>query len=145
MMKTLCILVLVVLVVSKDFSCEEDDDCNPPYELCDTDNETCHHKQVFPMEALEFFGCVVLAVILALCNAAGIGGGGMIVPICIILFQFDTTHAIALSNFNIFISSIVRFFFNFKQKHPLRSAVSVNYEIVMIMLPCVLAGGMLGV
>ena len=27
----------------------------------------------------------------------------------------------------------------------LRSAVSVNYEIVMIMLPCVLAGGMLGV
>ena len=81
MIKTLYIVLLLCVVVGKDFTCATDDDCNPPYELCNLDSEQCKHKDIFPMEALEFCGCIVLAVILALCNAAGIGGGGMIVPI----------------------------------------------------------------
>ena len=114
MMRYALLLIFVSLALSKDFTCEVDDDCGPPYELCDLEDGQCHHKAIFPMEGLEFVGCITMAVILALCNAAGIGGGGMIVPICIILFRFYTTHAISLSNFNIFISAIVRFVFNFK-------------------------------
>jgi uncharacterized membrane protein YfcA len=69
---------------------------------------------VFPLEAWEFFGSFMLGVILALCNAAGIGGGGIIIPICLIMFRFDTTHSVALSNFNIFIASLTRFVLNFR-------------------------------
>ena len=97
------------------------------------------------MENWEFAGCIVLCVILALCNAAGIGGGGIIVPIGIILFKQRTTHAIALSNFNIFISSILRYVMNFGRRNPERGSVMVNYEIALIMLPCVLLEGMIGV
>jgi len=48
---------------------------------------------------LEFFGFIVLGIMIAFSNAAGIGGGGIIVPICIIFFQFSTKESVALSNF----------------------------------------------
>lgn len=48
---------------------------------------------------MEFFGSVVLGIMIALSNAGGIGGGGIIVPIGIIFFYFKTKEAVALSNF----------------------------------------------
>jgi uncharacterized membrane protein YfcA len=63
------------------------------------DELKCEHKDVFPLEIIEFFGSIVLAIMLAISNAAGIGGGGIIVPIAIIFFQFSTKEAVALSNF----------------------------------------------
>jgi uncharacterized membrane protein YfcA len=48
---------------------------------------------------LEFFGSVVLGVMIALSNAAGTGGGGIVVPILMIFYQFATKQAVALSNF----------------------------------------------
>ena len=139
------ILACLVLLTASQSVCKVDDDCDPPYELCDDELGECKHKKVFPLEALEFVGSFVLGIILAFCNAAGIGGGGIVIPICLIFFRFDTTHSIALSNFNIFVASITRFIMNFRTKHPERNAVVVNYEVVMIMLPCVLIGGLIGV
>ena len=48
---------------------------------------------------LEFFGSFVLGILIALSNAGGIGGGGIIVPIVLIFFNFSTKESIALSNF----------------------------------------------
>ena len=135
----------ILYSLADDLSCNVDEDCNQPFSSCDLELKECVHKNIFPMEDWEFAGVLVLTGILALCNAAGIGGGGIIVPIGIILFKFDTTHAIALSNFNIFISSILRYVMNFGDRHPERGSVMVNYEIAMIMLPMVLLGGMIGV
>ena len=61
-------------------SCLIDSDCNPPYEICK--QLECAHKNVFPLEGMEFGGIIILSLLLALANAGGIGGGEMIVPIC---------------------------------------------------------------
>ena len=100
---------------------------------------------MFPLEFLEFIGSIVLGVMVALSNAGGIGGGGIIVPIAIIFFAFRTKQAVALSNFCIFIASLVRFAINYKQKHPHKEGKVIDYGIIMVMFPMILLGSLLGV
>jgi hypothetical protein len=82
---------------------------------------------------------------MALCNIAGIGGGGVVIPFCMTFFVFDTKSAISLSGFTILCSSVMRFFFNFRQKHPEKDQVVIDYNIATVMLPTVITGSMLGV
>lgn len=67
------------------------------------------------------------------------------VPIILIFFSFATKQAIALSNCCIFAGSLTRFILNFKQTHPNKDAKSIDYNIVMVMLPMVLMGSTIGV
>ena len=46
-------------------------------------------------------------------GAAGIGGGGLVMPILTILFGFRVHVAVPLSNVNILLSGITRFVMNF--------------------------------
>ena len=94
---------------------------------------------------MEFFGSVILGILIALSNAGGIGGGGIIVPICIIFFFFSAKESVALSNFCIFFASLARFIMNYNQKHPNRDAKVIDYGVIMVMLPMVLVGSMIGV
>lgn len=59
-------------------SCLTLEDCpvnNDNYYSC-KDGE-CVHKSVFPSNAIEWVGVIVYGIIMALCNVAGIGGGGI--------------------------------------------------------------------
>jgi uncharacterized membrane protein (DUF373 family) len=94
---------------------------------------------------MEFIGFIILGIMIALSNAAGIGGGGIIVPICIIFFQFNTKESVALSNFCIFCASLVRFIMNYRDKHPQKEAKVIDYGIIMVMFPMVLFGSLVGV
>ena len=40
----------------------------------------CDHKGVFPMEAIEYGGLAAFACFMALANLAGVGGGGVAIP-----------------------------------------------------------------
>jgi uncharacterized membrane protein YfcA len=105
----------------------------------------CVHKKIFPMEILEFLGYIFLGSIIALANAGGIGGGGIIVVICMVFIQFDPQRSVACSNFCIFIGAIIRLWLNFKQKHPEKNAISIDYAVITVMLPLMLLGTMIGV
>jgi len=59
---------------------------------------------------LEISAIIFLSILLGLANNGGVGGGGLIIPICIAMFGFTTIEAIALSNSTIFLGSLVRFF-----------------------------------
>ena len=63
------------------------------------------------MEFREFIGILVLPPLLAFANVGGVGGGGLIIPITVSLFGFNTKEAIALSNFTIFTGALVRWFY----------------------------------
>jgi uncharacterized membrane protein YfcA len=120
-------------------------DCNSyPYEIC-SDLGTCEHKPIFPMELTEFLGLIVLPTLMALCNAAGVGGGGLQVPLCMIFFKFSTKNAIALSGFAIFMGSLTRYIYNINARHPEKDAVVVDYGLASVMMPTVLIGSLLGV
>lgn len=122
-----------------------DDDCIPLFEHCTKDTRVCAHKGVFPIYPIEFLGVVVLVVTIALCNAAGIGGGELIVAMLIVFFKFSSKSSAVVCNVCIFASSLTRFIMNLKQRNPEKKAISIDYDIVTLMLPVVLLGSFLGV
>lgn len=62
----------------------------------------------------EWAGCFTLMIVIALANAGGIGGGGLLIPIFIVLFQFNAIQSVPLSNFSILTAAIVRLAINFR-------------------------------
>ena len=108
-------------------------------------NSTSSTKSVFPLEMIEYFGAFVLGILIALSNAGGVGGGGVVVPICIVFFGFSPKQSVALSNFCIFSAAITRFLMNIKQKHPYKKATNIDYSLAMVMFPMILLGTMVGV
>lgn len=86
-----------------------------------------------------------LGAVITLSNAAGIGGGGLIIPVELIFFKFSPTSSVALSNTGIFVAGLARFITNFSQRHPLRSSsVAINYEMVILMFPVSKMGALIG-
>ena len=84
---------------------------------------------------------IVFSIVMALANIAGIGGGGIAIPILIAFFFFTTKTAIAISSFSIFLTTFARFIMNFKEKHPDKAnVVVIDYDLVTIMMPTNLAG-----
>lgn len=93
------------------------------------------------MEPLEIGGIIIFAIVMALSNIAGVGGGGVAIPIIMAFFFFNTKPAIAISSFSIFITTFARFFMNFRERHPEKdNVVVIDYDLVCIMMPTTLAG-----
>jgi uncharacterized membrane protein YfcA len=123
--------------------CLADSDCEQPYFVCS--ENMCLHKGIFPMYLPEFLGFLILPALVGLANVAGIGGGGITVPIVMICWGFTTKQSVALSGATIFVGSVVRFFYSLDRKHPEKKATSIDYGIVIVMLPLVLVGSFTGV
>ncbi len=128
-------------------TCTVDDDCiDSPWYVCGIKEEgVCGHKNVFPVFPLEVVGLIVFSAIKALSNIAGIGGGGVSIPIIMSFFAFTSKPSIAISSFAIFLTTLVRFIYNFKEQHPeKKGAVVIDYDLVSIMMPTTLAGAQVG-
>ena len=52
--------------------------------------DTAITKDVFPPTGSEIIGILILPILLGLANNGGIGGGGLLIPICIAMFGFST-------------------------------------------------------
>lgn len=97
------------------------------------------------MQTTEIWGIVTFAIVMALSNVAGVGGGGVAIPIIMAMFKFTTKPAIAISSFSIFLTTLLRFIINFRERHPEKSRVVViDYDLVSIMMPTTLAGAQIG-
>jgi uncharacterized membrane protein YfcA len=94
---------------------------------------------------MEIVGLVTLSVLMMLCTVAGIGGGGITIPILQVFFVFEFKEATAISGISILICSIARFIYNFGQQHPEKKAVAIDYGLAIIMLPTVMMGSFIGV
>ena len=124
--------------------CSKDKDCSHyPYEICS--NKICEHKGILPIYNREIIGIIVLTVLVALANVGGVGGGGLIIPVIMGFFSFNTKQAIAISGFTIFTGSVARFLYSFNQRHPEKDATMIDYGIVIVMMPLVSIGSFVGV
>jgi len=86
----------------------------------------------------------VLAV--ALCSGGGIGGGGILVPLFILLDGYDEHYAIPLSKVVIFGAAITDFFLYRDMRHPVQKWRSlISYDLATIMEPLILGGTIIGV
>lgn len=78
-------------------------------------------------------------------NVAGIGGGGLTIPLLLLFWGFNTKESISLSCSIQFVGSLVRYFYSFNTKHPEKNSTHIDYGIVIVMLPLVILGSFIGV
>lgn len=67
--------------------------------------------------------------------AGGIGGGGILVPIYILVLRFSPKYAVPLSNITIFGGAITNTILNMKKRHPLADRPLVDWDLILVMEP----------
>jgi len=78
-------------------------------------------------------------------TVGGIGGGGIAIPMAIYFFELAFKKAIAVSSFSIMMTTLARFFFNFKERHPeKKDCTSIDYNLATVMMPLNLIGSLIG-
>ena len=65
-----------------------------------------------------FTGIFFICLALVLSSAGGIGGGGILVPLFILMLHWDPKYAIPLSNVTIFAGGIMNTAVNCGKRHP---------------------------
>ena len=88
--------------------CELSEDC-PDFPWYNCKEGSCVHKDVFPIFPIEIVGLIIFCMFMALANVAGVGGGGVAIPLIMAFFHFKTKKAIAISSFTILCCTTARF------------------------------------
>ena len=103
-----------------------------------------HHKDLFPMNSADYWGTFLVALGSMIAASGGIGGGGMLVPLLILVFDFAPKYAIPLSNFTIVGSSITNMYMNLSKRHPDADRPCVDWDLILVMEPLTMVGAVVG-
>lgn len=80
-----------------------------------------------------------------LSNVAGIGGGGIAIPLAMYFFNLSMKPAIAISSFSIACATLTRFLYNFGERHPDKpNCTVIDYGMAAVMMPLTLIGSLIG-
>lgn len=66
-------------------------------------------------------------------------------PILIVFLHFNTKEAVPISKLMILTGALTALFMGLKNKHPFRDSVSIDYNLVILILPVIILGTMVGV
>eukprot|EP00574_Skeletonema_japonicum_P003867 CAMPEP_0201723484 /NCGR_PEP_ID=MMETSP0593-20130828/7533_1 /ASSEMBLY_ACC=CAM_ASM_000672 /TAXON_ID=267983 /ORGANISM="Skeletonema japonicum, Strain CCMP2506" /LENGTH=559 /DNA_ID=CAMNT_0048214605 /DNA_START=62 /DNA_END=1741 /DNA_ORIENTATION=- len=102
------------------------------------------HAPLFPLKAEDFIGFFLAALGLILAAGGGIGGGGILVPIYILVLGFMPKHAIPLSNVTVFGGAVANTIRNVRQRHPHADRPLIDWDLILVMEPSTLAGALIG-
>ena len=92
-MKYYLIFILLLVVCQSQKTCQNDNNCSK-FEICIEDVKgisVCQHKPS-PFSSflfIELVGIFVLAILISLASAGGVGGGEIVVPTISIFFGFS--------------------------------------------------------
>jgi len=88
-----------------------------------------------------------IAVTIGATGAAGggIGGGGLYVPLLMIVIGFDAKEAVPVSQGCIVGAAIAHLILNAPKKHPLKEIPVVDYAALLVLEPMLLTGSIFGV
>mmetsp|Transcript_13773 Transcript_13773/g.37210 ORF Transcript_13773/g.37210 Transcript_13773/m.37210 type:complete len:806 (+) Transcript_13773:143-2560(+) len=114
-------------------------------EKTDEDHDEDYHKPLFPLDTHDFWllGGATLTSFLA--ANAGIGGGGILLPLLVFVAQFTPRLAAALSNVCILGGSMANFVLNAQRSHPVyRFLPLIDYDLILMMEPPTVLGALLG-
>ena len=98
------------------------------------------HKDLFPLDDSDLWGTLLVTLGLLIAASGGIGGGGILVPLFILVFGFRPRYAIPLSNFSILGSSIMNMAMNLPKRHPNADRPLVDWDLILVMEPLTMAG-----
>ena len=96
------------------------------------------------MDSGDIWGTLFVGLGSMIAASGGIGGGGILVPILILVFGFHPKYAIPLSNFTIVGSSITNMVMNLPKRHPNVDRPLVDWDLILVMEPLTMVGAVLG-
>ena len=102
------------------------------------------HKPLFPFSTRDALGFFLASLGLMMAAGGGIGGGGILVPIYILVLQFPAKEAIPLSNVTVFGGAIANTLLNICKRHPLVDRPLIDWTIIMVMEPLTILGSLFG-
>jgi uncharacterized membrane protein YfcA len=102
------------------------------------------HKPIFPLDQSDYVGTFLIIIGLMIAASGGIGGGGIIVPLLILVFGFSPKMAIPLSNFTILGSSLTNMLMNLSKRHPNTDRPLIDWNLIMVMEPLTVGGAVCG-
>ena len=103
-----------------------------------------HHKHLLPLDQTDKLGFFFATLGLMIAAGGGIGGGGVLVPIYILIMKFSPKHAIPLSNITVFGGAIANTILNVRKRHPLADRPLVDWDLILVMEPLTIAGALMG-
>ena len=82
-------------------------------------------------------GCIFFCLIAFSSDATRISfsGGGILVPIYILVMEFSPKHAIPLSNITVFGGAVANTLLNTSKRHPLADRPLVDWDLILVMEP----------
>ena len=102
------------------------------------------HKPLHPLDSNDYTGFLCATLGLMIAAGGGIGGGGILVPIYILVMGFSPKHAIPLSNITVFGGACANVYLNSKKRHPLADRPLVDWDLILVMEPLTIAGALIG-
>eukprot|EP01028_Stygiella_incarcerata_P001404 TRINITY_DN1244_c0_g1_i1.p1 TRINITY_DN1244_c0_g1~~TRINITY_DN1244_c0_g1_i1.p1 ORF type:complete len:594 (+),score=153.12 TRINITY_DN1244_c0_g1_i1:137-1783(+) len=128
--------------------CTSDDQCHrlSSQAICNSDGE-CRHKPLFYKFSFSDATVITLFIVGSmLSSAGGLGGGGLYVPILILVGGFSAFEAIPLSKATALGTAIANYVVFSLMKRPDRPNFPIiDYSAASILEPAVLLGAMIGV
>ncbi|KAL3803860.1 hypothetical protein HJC23_004022 [Cyclotella cryptica] len=103
-----------------------------------------HHKPLLPLSPNDHLGFLLATLGLMIAAGGGIGGGGVLVPIYILIMGFTPKHAIPLSNITVFGGALANTVLNIRKRHPLADRPLVDWDLILVMEPLTIAGALIG-
>jgi len=142
----------MVCVSGQCSACSSDDQCKArlPENRCGSSSSHggrfCAHKTLWE----DFGGIDVLLLIIvffstALSAPTGTGGGGIMVPVFMLLCGFSAQDAIPLSKATIFGLAVSNNYLNMQKRHPTADRPLIDYNAVCMLEPMLLLGTIVGV
>eukprot|EP00164_Ancoracysta_twista_P004429 GFYU01005978.1.p1 GENE.GFYU01005978.1~~GFYU01005978.1.p1 ORF type:complete len:507 (-),score=168.80 GFYU01005978.1:58-1578(-) len=110
------------------------------------DNYVCLHKTLFPHVSLyDIMGTLAVFLGTLFAAAGGIGGGGLFLPLLLLIFNFIVDEAVPLSHSTVFGNSIAQFIVNCNKRNMDSGELLIDYSVALLLLPSQLAGNNLGI
>ena len=107
----------------------------------------CLHTKFSNVQSSDLLGTVVIFFGGVLAGMSGIGGGGLNVPLLMLVMNFDVwEEAVPLSHIMVFGNAIAQNAVNLRRHHPLQPGRPlVDFAVPILLLPAQLGGNSLGV
>ncbi|KAK9829540.1 hypothetical protein WJX72_006389 [[Myrmecia] bisecta] len=102
------------------------------------------HKPLVPLNWRDLVALGFGVASLFIAAGGGIGGGGVLVPIFLLVLDFPANVAVALSNITIVGGALANFLFNWHRRHPVLDRPLIDWDLILIMEPCTILGALIG-
>mmetsp|Transcript_40443 Transcript_40443/g.126537 ORF Transcript_40443/g.126537 Transcript_40443/m.126537 type:complete len:460 (-) Transcript_40443:211-1590(-) len=101
-------------------------------------------QPLHPLDGRDWAGLTLAIFGLMIAAGGGIGGGGVLVPLYILVLGFHPKFAIPLSNITIFGGAITNTILNAPKRHPLADRPLVDWDLILVMEPLTIVGALVG-